>query len=325
MSKFSISLRILSSQKRHTLYRCTVIFKSVDPWSSMRKAVPCVLVLLGLVVFTIAGDDSFSLSRGRYAALLSTIAYEKGSDITSWSCRPCREINRDLVDDIRLLGTENRVFGFSLEWNQQQTVVVFRGTDNIRNWILNVDIFFTEYPSPECPQCQIHEGFLSMYQKYLESSVREIVVQKNPFASFVFTGHSLGGAFAVIAASEYYRLVNGTQSPQLYLFGSPRIGNREFQKWFPWHSSTHTLIHYRDIVPHLPLKALEYRHVGNLLLFNENNSQYTFCGTDSFLLGNTDLFEGTVLGTENYCFVLFPLSIYDHHNYLNVSLPFQSP
>ncbi|CAI5451203.1 unnamed protein product [Caenorhabditis angaria] len=71
---------------------------------------------------------------------------------------------------------------------------------------------------------------------------------------FYFTGHSLGGALASLAAVKSVRLgfLDG-ENVKLVTFGQPRVGNydyaRNFDNLVP---NSFRVVHRRDIVPHLP-------------------------------------------------------------------------
>lgn len=68
------------------------------------------------------------------------------------------------------------------------------------------------------------------------------------------TGHSLGGALALLAAAR----VEGIQG--LYTYGAPRVGDHEFAAAFPVRSFR--MVHNNDVVPHLP--PFPYTDIGEL-------------------------------------------------------------
>ena len=75
-----------------------------------------------------------------------------------------------------------------------------------------------------------------------------------------FTGHSLGAALATLAVDRF-----GTERVGgLYTFGSPRVGDKVFQKAFT--APCQRFVNNTDIVVHLPPPTLlaDYAHVGNL-------------------------------------------------------------
>ena len=75
------------------------------------------------------------------------------------------------------------------------------------------------------------------------------------------TGHSLGGALAVIAAAELQSRYNSVYS--LYTFGQPRVGNDKFGQFMTGYIPlTFRIVHYADEVPHVPQSILGYKHEG---------------------------------------------------------------
>ena len=68
------------------------------------------------------------------------------------------------------------------------------------------------------------------------------------------TGHSLGGALAVLTAARLGK------AQGLYTFGAPRLGNRKFSSNFP--IELHRFANNNDLVPHLP--PFPYTDLGEL-------------------------------------------------------------
>ena len=155
-------------------------------------------------------------------------------------------------------------------------IIAFRGTSNIRDWITDAQ-FLRKLLVEEAngDRCEVHHGFLDAYESVIEplaAYLRQIVVG----ARKVFvTGHSLGGALAILAALELKR--QAFAIAQVYTFGQPRVGNAAFKRLYEWSlgSSTFRVVYQEDIVarvPHLPAWHDPYRHVGTeifLSAFNE--------------------------------------------------------
>ena len=79
-------------------------------------------------------------------------------------------------------------------------MVAFRGAPNLNNWIEEAN--FEKAPYIFCLKCEIHAGFYAAYTIF-ESSINSKVVSlinkySNP--TVVVTGHSLGGALAMVCA-----------------------------------------------------------------------------------------------------------------------------
>ena len=109
----------------------------------------------------------------------------------------------------------------------------------------------------------VHAGFLVAYLSVRDSIWKHFDTNK-PSKIFV-TGHSMGGALAILAAFD---LRNRYQVPvTMYNFASPRVGDRGFM-----HSynilvpDSYRVVIQGDIVPMLPPPE-DWWHVGQEKLF----------------------------------------------------------
>lgn len=128
-------------------------------------------------------------------------------------------------------------------------VLVFRGTDSQHDRItdLNVGLQFLAFHRPG-----LHRGF----RKALDSVWPEIEAELATLDCPVFyTGHSLGGALATLAAAR--RAPNRA----VYTFGSPRVGNLAFARALR-HLPIHRVVDDIDIVAMVPPALLGFAHVG---------------------------------------------------------------
>lgn len=177
-------------------------------------------------------------------------------------------------------------------------VVAFRGTHNLRNWLL--DLEYDKCPPDflknridlqpeEGMNPLVHCGFLEGYTK-LRAGVKRAVqelLRRHVTASLLVTGHSLGGAMAEIAGLEFSQLGYPLASTQqnrlsrdglagkalwsptmtrLYTFGAPRVGNEDFAEYVHTHkglAASYRVVHRKDPIPHMPFTGWEYRHIGS--------------------------------------------------------------
>jgi hypothetical protein len=91
---------------------------------------------------------------------------------------------------------------------------------------------------------------------------------QNPSAKILVTGHSLGGALAVLAAADIKRSFPDLADNELdlYTFGCPRVGTPLFAEYiFKLFAVGHyyRITHANDLVPHLPNDIIGFRHGGN--------------------------------------------------------------
>ena len=122
-------------------------------------------------------------------------------------------------------------------------ILSFRGTESYEDFYTYLD----EYPTKCRSGGFIHSGFMTSYES-IESEITKYLDAKE-FANMplYITGHSLGGALAIVAAK---RLKHKDNIAACYTFGSPKVGD------FDWVCTIKTPI-YRvvnsvDIVPFSP-------------------------------------------------------------------------
>jgi triacylglycerol lipase len=139
-------------------------------------------------------------------------------------------------------------------------IVAFAGTDPLvpANWLTNFDTL----PSPD----DIHIGFENAVNSVWPDIRLAILEPERAQQPLFFTGHSLGGALAVVAAKLVWsdRLANVSG---VYTFGMPRCGGRRFGEEYDSElgPKTYRLVHGDDIVPTVPPTNFGFRHVGCLL------------------------------------------------------------
>ncbi len=95
------------------------------------------------------------------------------------------------------------------------SILVFRGTQgSISNWLFNLSTALSVWPTGG----SVHKGFKIILLEAWEKIRQQLESISKPL---YYTGHSLGGALAVLAASLH-------TPTAVYTFGSPRMGNAEF-------------------------------------------------------------------------------------------------
>ena len=128
-------------------------------------------------------------------------------------------------------------------------VLVFRGTQGLRNFLTD----FQPFPKTWTMGGKVHRGFGRALDKVWDALELVLADRKRPV---LFTGHSLGGALATLAASRH-------APTALYSFGSPRVGDEDFVSTLAA-VPAYRVVHHQDLVPHLPPSQapIRFRHVG---------------------------------------------------------------
>jgi len=205
-------------------------------------------------------------------------AYCPKTQLQPWSCYFCTyNVSRTggfvVKDVVSGLLTDTYAYVGS---RGTTAVVAFRGTKNIENWIFNADFEHT-FPYPDLPSAFVHKGFLTDYNSLkgpLKSSLNSILAYGN-VSRVVFTGHSLGGGLATLAA---YDIGPSLSIPSVvYTYGSPRVGNQVFTDiFFKLFPNSIRVTNLDDIVPHLPPLDMNYHHVAQEVWWNKPDT-YKIC------------------------------------------------
>lgn len=123
--------------------------------------------------------------------------------------------------DIRRFECGEPCQGF-IAWGGDFAVLAFRGTDSLEDW--RTDANHAMVSRPAYPG-RVHRGFAEALNRGW-SSVVHLVSLLPPGLPLLATGHSLGGALAVLAAVRLRSA--GLASPRVVTFGQPRPGDRAF-------------------------------------------------------------------------------------------------
>ncbi len=149
--------------------------------------------------------------------------------------------------------------------SDEAILLAFRGTqtEEIKDILADLKVRMVEGPAG-----RIHRGFnaaLAAVWNDVKTRVAELHDEK-PRPIWV-TGHSLGAALATLACArlemEEKRPVQG-----LYLYGSPRVGDKVFAREYDriCKAKTFRFVNNNDAVTRVPvpLKLFPYKHVGTL-------------------------------------------------------------
>jgi hypothetical protein len=137
-------------------------------------------------------------------------------------------------------------------------VLAFRGTEVTKTKDVITDLKASMISSVDG---RVHKGFVNAYQSVEPEILKSL--SKVEGVPIYITGHSLGAALATLATQHLEQNnVYRQQIAACYTFGSPRVGNTEFDKDFK--SPVYRVINTTDIVTVVPLLAMGYIHVGDV-------------------------------------------------------------
>jgi hypothetical protein len=165
--------------------------------------------------------------------------------------------------------------------------------------------------SPKYPKVGVHGGFWHAYNR-LKSRLLpglDAALSASKARAIIFTGHSLGGAMAELAALDLKLNHYTNKIFAAYTQGTPRPGNPEFAALFNQQiAASFREIHQADCVTHLPPKLLGFAQAPTEVWFNRGMTKYQVCSATN--------------GEDKSCAnsLLLPVSVFDHITYRGISV-----
>lgn len=247
---------------------CTSVFGADPSVVLMPKEQPLDQSFLGLfgpnqkreyfehaTIFPFRADETeFHLTNSWWLAEAAMLAYVDDATFLASQLRAAG------LDHVRTYESPESSLWDTQGWiahNDRYVIVSMRGTDPREIKDLLTDLNFLQTGS--VLRGRVHAGF----KAGLDDVWTELASHLNQLADggrkVWFTGHSLGGALAVLAAHRFGRAAG------VYTFGSPRVGDAIFAEGY--RQPTYRVVHNMDAVTDLP-PPLVYHHVGELKYFD---------------------------------------------------------
>jgi triacylglycerol lipase len=161
--------------------------------------------------------------------------------------------------------------------NEHIIIVAFRGTEptHLRNLLADA-----QFHKVQGPPGEVHRGFLHAFQLVKDDMVNTIQRLRNKSnpQSLWCTGHSLGGALAVVAAAQLF--VDGHKVNGLYTFGQPRVGGETFTTECARRLAGQyfRFVNNNDTVTRVAPRALGYAHTGEVRYIDADGQIQTDIG-----------------------------------------------
>lgn len=214
-------------------------------------------------------NPTFFADKNLLQVPLNRAAY---SDRTAWLMAECSRLAYENLksEDSRLMAggfqlirvfKDQKVGTYAyLAKRDDMAVLAFRGTEqNFNDIIIDLKIRFYETNAG-----RMHRGFLEAYQVIAKEVQKEINQLKD--VPIYVTGHSLGGALAVVATAS----LASDNIAACYTFGCPKVGDQEFSlrnNKIP----IYRVINSNDIITYVPMFNIRYQGIGDIRYLSHNN------------------------------------------------------
>jgi predicted lipase len=175
---------------------------------------------------------------------------------------------------------------------KKEVIVLFRGTQSLRDWLLNFCIFPSKAKGCFAEKAK-HNGFVHFGYQFLlnqksvpinfvttiDSTPKQFLSVYEQIEQYLkpliesgkritFTGHSSGGAMAVLAAQRLeLSFPRGVR--RVVTFGQPSASFRRFYRHYLLHKRTFRVCCDLDIVTFLPPFPGLYKHLGRSLWLHD--------------------------------------------------------
>ncbi len=239
-------------------------------------------ILLGLLC---CAATAFNPTLANSGWFYSKAAYCPLAFIEAWNCEACPG-NPGLINISTFHDETTGAQAFTgYDPAANQIVLAFRGSNDIQNWIYDLTFVMVAYPNPNCANCEVHQGFLDVYNAVKNgvlSAMTNLCVFYQPAKpTILITGHSLGGAVAILAAADVtIDLQMHVDGITVITFGEPRVGN---PAWVSWMSNQvlqgavqYRVTHEADPVPQVPPQVFGFLHVPHEVWYNNDDNGYHF-------------------------------------------------
>ena len=159
-------------------------------------------------------------------------------------------------------------------------VVAFRGTDDWGDWLTNLNVLFKKSPLG-----YVHRGFMKATESFWPELAGYVREARTRDQAVWVTGHSLGGALAVLTSIKLY-LEEAIPIAGLYTFGQPPVGTTGFGSRFTERCSfgLYRFVNHTDAVSDVPILGRE--HMGTVRYFDVSGKLWE--GTPPFKVALMD-------------------------------------
>lgn len=147
-------------------------------------------------------------------------------------------------------------------------ILVASGTEDIKD--IKVDLKTSRVPFNNNAEILVHKGFRDYADAELAGGVAEFIIDdldNNPAETLYITGHSLGGAVALMTAARLVDAGIDTARMKVITFGMPAVGNNAFADTYNDKIDLMRVVTNHDVVSK-SLKNFGYTHFGKVINYD---------------------------------------------------------
>ena len=175
-----------------------------------------------------------------------------------------------------LIPKTDLIYGGFILKSSAKNIIVIRGTQELDEWVANLNVkqIYYQIDNPEAGK--VHNGFHDLHffagGPLKDKRIRTVLEQLDPNIPCYITGHSLGGAMAILMAIDLALNFEDLR-PQLriYCYGTPRVGDPTFARFYSdLVPNTYRIVNQADstwLLPPIQLKDSVYLHLGQTWSF----------------------------------------------------------
>jgi len=201
------------------------------------------------------------------SAMLANVSYNNSEQLYNLWLNT-KDSNEDNifrgVKEVPEFYTDNQTGAYAFSIVKENTLYfVFRGTNDSQDIMVDLNFFLVPFVEAN-KKCKIHAGFLSQFTVLKNPVLMTVLNHKKNIETIKFIGHSLGGALATLFAGYIASLHNDLKIV-CHTFGSPRVGNKNYSKWFQQNVSSSNcarIMNRQDPVAQIPI-SVYFKHVFN--------------------------------------------------------------
>lgn len=262
-------------------------------FNSIRSVLCCCLILVTVACSSssrLERETAIEVEKRLQAELPSLIRYAEislASYVNPQEDPSCSSLRRSLPNmkcyavPVQGMSRSHRAV-YVIGSDQQSQVVAIRGTANFGDALIDLG---TERVKDRDLEIEVHQGFLRVARAIFEDiKQNERLDRTRPI---VLTGHSLGGAAAVLVGM----LMAGDEAKQydvhrIYTFGQPKIfGNEGATAWSVFNSRVFRVVNCGDPIPIVPVSERHLSNVVRIDFFSRNRlNDYQHLGNSLLLM-----------------------------------------